>query len=185
MFFILLTFFVTNSLGQIIISEYPNYTSISDFQTSKFTGIWYDIWYIPNRYDAGQKCQFYKATSYQNDSLNMDFSFTNIKTGIKKNLVGLAIPKKSCSSVFDFYLPKNKYSGTLTVLDTDYSNYCVVSWVEPREDHSSYWQYAWIESRKPTLSNELYKYCLEVLKKNNISTKLEANDQQNCCYSNY
>ncbi|KAF7998113.1 hypothetical protein HCN44_009511 [Aphidius gifuensis] len=155
---------------------------MKNFNKPEYAGPWYDIARIPNIFEVGQKCSVFDYKFDKHDgSFNIDLLSKSKITGNSRNLTGAARPRENePSSVLNLYYPDFLKIGVLTVLDTDYKNYAVVTTVSSVIG-SIKLQMAWIWSREPTLSPEYYQLAEDVLRVNDISPdKLKLSDQCDC-----
>ncbi|KAF7993324.1 hypothetical protein HCN44_006384 [Aphidius gifuensis] len=181
---ILSTTFVTNSLAQIQLFEYPYLQPLTTFQTSKFLGTWYQISRTPNQYEIDQKCSIIGYALHDYSPLTAYIASTDIKTGELSRLPASDTARELYLAQWDFRYPANleASNGVTSILDTDYVNWAVKTLVQPSQNRPGYELIVWILSREKTLSKIFYERALNVLRKNNIPIDSLALVDQNYCY---
>ncbi|XP_043464635.1 apolipoprotein D-like [Leptopilina heterotoma] len=161
----------------------PEYIPMTNFDMSKFLGIWYEAERYFQLYQLGSRCVRTNYTIGPDGKYHVSNEITNFATGIKRVWDGEIKPPTNKVEEGKLHVkyvglplsPEYKYS----VLDTDYDSYAVL------------WncynfglingQSAWIMTREPFASGEILQKAYAILDKYKISKSFFVKTRQDDC----
>ncbi|XP_069969782.1 crustacyanin-A1 subunit [Penaeus vannamei] len=163
----------------LIRGECPIIQLESNFDTQRFSGVWYRIGGLPNTEEKSVNCTVYNYRFTGN-------GYTVTSSGVGAD--GAPVTQtntlvNTAWGVANFTTPIRDFTADLVVVSTDFTSYaCLFSCYNFQRTHRAH--FAWILSRSNSLTPEKIATCQKSLRKVGIPLgKLTKTNQDNCDYS--
>ncbi len=154
--------------------EYPNLSVVEDVDLNRYSGKWYEVARLPNRFQKNCLCSIAEYSII--DSLTIRVvNKCKLENGEVKSVKGKAFVVSKGKLKVQFFFP---FRGDYWILDLDRENYTYAIIGTPDR------KYFWILSRNPNLSDEKIEQLLSFLKSNQFDTSNVIISNKNCIDSN-